>query len=64
MLFSCTQHDGGRKNRNLLLADDGSGDMDMEKVVDWVKHSKLSQSKQDNEPRCVLYLRMYANMLN
>ena len=66
-LFFCTpQHDGGRKDRNLLLQDgDQNGKMDMEKVVDWVKHKKLSQSEQDNGPKGMERLRSrYADREN
>ena len=45
------QENGGRKDRELLLEDGSATEMDMSKVLEWVKDSKLASKKTDTEPR-------------
>ena len=44
------QENGGRKDRNILM--DGSPpQMDMRKVIDWVKHGKLQNNVVNTAPK-------------
>jgi hypothetical protein len=42
------QDNGGRKPRRILQTD--AGEMDLLKVVEWVKHQRLENALQVNEP--------------
>ena len=46
--FLFLQENGGRIPRARLS--DGQGNMDIEKVVEWVKHGKIEHMVQNNEP--------------